>query len=103
MKPGTTPTILGVIDNPQYLINSANVYMTVAQNNNVSITKTSADLAISAPDGEVAMTLTQEETLKFSPGIVQIEVGGVYANGYAWKTDISEQLMDPTIYHEVMY
>lgn len=103
MKPGTTPTIIGVVDEPQYLVNSANVYMTISQNNTVSITKTSADLAISATEGEVAMTLTQEETLKFSPGIVEIEVGGVYANGYAWKTDISKQLMDPTLYHEVMY
>ena len=101
MRRGTTPTIIGNVSPAEYLMNSATVYMTVRQGD-YEVTKTGADLTVAEEAGQVAMTLTQEETLKLWNGKVEIQVGGVYANGYAWRTQIVEKDVRGALYEEVM-
>ena len=46
--------------------------------------------------------LKLRETLKLWNGKVEIQVGGVYANGYAWRTRIVEKDVRGALYEEVM-
>lgn len=76
---GTTPTFkLTISDNNVDLTQAYNVYATFKQLSTV-ITKTGEDITISPQ--EVDIYLTQEESLQFSSGTLQIQLNWTYADG----------------------
>lgn len=92
----TTPTIaLDFTDRNLDLTEASNVYVTLAQMPR-KLTKTGADLEISAKRIEVY--LTQEETLKFFEGEVRIQANWTYSGGRRGASkvriiNLSEQLL----------
>lgn len=89
MRRGSTPT--NVFTLPMDL-SQATVYISYEQGNRIVIEKTNADLTF-AEDQQthtftITLTLTQEDTLKFTPGNVNIQIRYVFANGDADASNI---------------
>lgn len=93
---GTTPTLTLTFDSETLDLTAAeNVYVTFSAKGE-TLTKTGADIAVSAQ--EIGVYLTQEETLGFSVGSVKIQVNWTYADGSRGASDValfsfSEQLL----------
>ena len=82
---GTTPTFtLNMVDEVLDLTQAANVYATFRQRNNI-ITKTDLDISVTQEDGKyhntVLVYLTQEETLGFVAGSMDIQLNWTYTDG----------------------
>lgn len=89
MRRGSTPTNTFTL--PMDL-SQATVYISYEQGNRIVIEKTNADLTF-AEDQQthtftITLTLTQEDTLKFAPGNVNIQIRYVFANGDADASNI---------------
>ena len=83
---GTTPTfILKISDASVDLTKVTNIYASFSQNN-VKIVKTGEDLVV-APQ-EVDVYLTQEETLRFVAGTLNIQLNWTYQGGQRACTNI---------------
>lgn len=97
---GTTPTFtLSFDDEGLDLTRARNVYATFEQGG-TQITKTGEDLVIGAKTVEVYMT--QEETLSFKAGSVDVQVNWTSAGGKRASSDIkairlTKQLLDEVI------
>lgn len=50
----------------------------------------------------ISVQYTQQETLALAPGYAKIEVGYVFEDGFADKTDIGRLYISPTLKNEVM-
>lgn len=75
----TTPTFsLKIRDESVDLTQALNVYATFTQLSKV-ITKTGEDIVVSPQ--QVDVYLSQEETLKFTEGDVEVQINYTYANG----------------------
>lgn len=88
MKQGTTPTIpLTVKDHD---LSGCRVYVAF-RNGRHLLEKTNEDMTVTYadPDTILAVRLTQEETLQFSVGTIQVDVRWVNESGEAWGTDIA--------------
>lgn len=76
---GTTPTFrLTLQDDSVDLTEALNVYATFKQLSTV-LTKTGEDLEVSAT--RIDVFLSQEETLRFTKGTVEVQVNWTYADG----------------------
>lgn len=78
MVRGTTPTFSLKIDNSVDLTEAYNVYATFKQTNH-TLTKTGESLDVTAH--QVDVYLSQEETLKFIGGSMDIQLNWTYADG----------------------
>ena len=98
---GTTPTFkLMLNDETVDLTQAVNVYATFKQKNK-EITKTGADLEISAH--EVDVYLSQEETLSFiSNNIVSIQLNWTYANGRRACSQVINMTIGENLLPEVL-
>ena len=77
---GTTPTFkLTINDETVDLTDAINVYATFKQPCGLSLTKSGTDVQVSAR--EVDVYLNQEETLKFKPGQLDIQLNWTYNDG----------------------
>lgn len=78
IRKGTTPTFKLILnDDSVDLTQARNVYATFKQNTK-EITKTGEDIAIS--EREVDVYLSQEETLAFTYGKIEIQLNWTYGN-----------------------
>ena len=84
MRRGTTPTNTFTVDTD--LTNAVAVYVTYSQGKNVIIEKSMEDLTITSTKVEV--TLSQEDTLAFSGGAVQIQIRAKFGDGSAIASNI---------------
>ena len=76
---GTTPTFKLLINDQSVDLTSASyVYATFKQLGGETITKTGADLTVTAQ--EVDVYLDQAETLKFAKGVIDVQLNWVYSN-----------------------
>ena len=83
---GTTPTFkLKISDASVDLTEANNVYASFSQDN-VKIIKTGNDLVITAQ--EVDVYLSQEESLKFNVGTLDIQLNWTYESGKRAGTNI---------------
>ena len=98
---GTTPTFkLMLNDETVDLTQAVNVYATFKQKNN-EITKTGADLEISAH--EVDVYLSQEETLSFiSNNTASIQLNWTYANGRRACSQVINMAIGENLLPEVL-
>lgn len=84
---GTTPTFeLRINDESVDLTDADNVYVTFADNG-WSLTKTGEDLEVSA--NEVDVYLSQEETLSFPKGNIDVQINWTYDDGKRACTTIA--------------
>lgn len=99
MRRGTTPThTFQLPDHPGDL---AEVKIIYAQNEKVILTKKKSDCSISGKT--VSVTLTQEETLKFSACYpCQIQVRVLVADGVAMASDVIEIKVYPILDNGVL-
>ena len=84
MRRGTTPTNTFTVDTD--LTSAEAVYVTYKQGNHVLVEKDIDDLTITSTKVEV--TLTQEDTLAFSNGSVQIQIRAKFGDGAAIASNI---------------
>jgi hypothetical protein len=96
---GTTPTFLLEFPNDIDLTEAANVYVTFGKNGTV-ITKATADLDIEPHS--ISVHLTQEETLKFGIGALEIQANWVFANGRRVASEISTYVVTKQLLAEVI-
>ena len=94
---GTTPTFSLTLTDVD-LTQADSVYVTFAQGRTV-ITKTGDDLTVSATAIEVA--LSQEETLRFYSGHVQIQANWI-VSGLRFATDIAQYAFTRQLLQEVL-
>lgn len=85
---GTTPTFVLKINDPTVDLTLAeNVYASFTQGKSVNITKTGESLDIQPH--QVAVYLSQEETLKFIEGVIEIQLNWTYNNAARAATRIA--------------
>lgn len=85
---GTTPTFTLTVDDESLdLTGALNVYATFKQGSTI-IEKTGEDLVVTAQ--QVQVYLSQEETLRFLTGTLQIQLNWTYVDGRRACTDIAE-------------
>lgn len=86
---GTTPTITLRITTDFNMDNIKQVWFTIASINN-KLTKTINDVKIDSDDKTISVTLTQEETLSFSSGMIKVQARILTKNDEAFATPIKE-------------
>lgn len=99
MYQGTTPTLVLTVTGAEDL-DEATCYVTIANSTGKKITKTGDDLAVS--DNQIAVHLTQEETLQLQPGSCEVQVRWIDANGNAMATDKAVITVEPVLLKEVI-
>ena len=100
MYQGTTPTILLTLVGAEDL-DQATCYVTF-RNPSVGkkITKSGSELVID--DNEIAVFLTQEETLQMLPGSCEVQVRWIDSSGNAMTTDIARIQVDPVLLKQII-
>lgn len=92
MKRGTTPTNTFNVDVD---LTGATVFVTYEQNGKTLVEKTGSDLTIT--EDSISLVLSQEETLAFRPGPVNIQIRYVDAFGTADASNIIKTTVDRII------
>lgn len=92
MRRGSTPTNTFDVDLD---LRNATVFISYEQDGVVVVEKTNADLDIG--ETQIALTLTQEETLLFHPGKVFIQIRYVFPNGAADASEIIQTTFERII------
>ena len=87
MYRGTTPTIQINVNGSDDLTSYKSIYVTFKQMPSVLIEKTKEEMSVSSDS--VSITLSQEDTLKFSPGPVMIQLRAVDESGTAIASNIT--------------
>lgn len=96
----TTPTfILSFEDRELDLTTASNVYATFEQDG-VNFTKTGTDLDIEAK--QVSVYLTQEETLKFKVGVVEVQLNWTMPNGRRASSDVKQVAITKQLLRQVV-
>lgn len=85
MYQGTTPTLVLNVEGAE--LDTATCYVTIRNQGGEMITKSGAELDVSG--NEIAVRLTQEETLQLRPGLVNIQVRWIDAHGNAMASNIA--------------
>lgn len=99
MYQGTTPTLVLDLDGVHDL-EEATCYVTFKQGLNKKLTKSGSDLVV---DGnEIAVFLTQEETLAMVPGGCYVQVRWIYSDGTSNTTDIARIQVNPVLLKEII-
>lgn len=83
MRRGSTPTNTFNVDID---LRDATVYVTYEQKGQIVLEKTGDDLTVT--EDSITLELSQEDTLKFVPGSVLIQIRYVFANGAADASNI---------------
>ena len=89
LRRGTTPTNTF---NVNIDLREATVYVSYAQRGILLVDKTGTDLFIT--EDQIVTTLSQEDTLKFKPGEVDIQIRYVKADGTADASNIIKTTVD---------
>lgn len=89
LRRGTTPTNTF---NVNIDLREATVYVSYAQRGILLVDKTGTDLFIT--EDQIVTTLSQEDTLKFKPGEVDIQIRYVKADGTADASNIIKTIVD---------
>lgn len=92
MRRGSTPTNTFDVDLD---LRNATVFISYEQDGAIVVEKTGEDLMIG--ESQIALSLTQEETLKFHPGKVFIQIRYVFPNGAADASDIIQTTFERII------
>lgn len=83
MRRGSTPTNTFSVDID---LRDATIFVDYEQKGNIVLEKTGDDLTVT--EDSITLELSQEDTLKFVPGSVLIQIRYVFANGAADASNI---------------
>lgn len=100
MTRGTTPTVTITVDGID-LTTLQKVCVTFRQNGKL-LNKYNCEDGVEITESTVAITLTQEETLAFKSGSVEVQLRGVTENGAAIATEIAKTCVKGVLYDEVL-
>lgn len=110
IKPGTTPTLTAVVDGEA--IQSATVYLTIDQkdtglvksnyNSDEGFILTPVMSGLTQIGTQIEVQLSQADTLCLRPGFASVEVGWIFDDGSADKTNIGRIRISRTLYRGVM-
>ena len=98
MRQGTTPTLV-IHTSGIELEKLTSLYLTIEQNG-ATLTKKMEDIEIE--DNTVAVTLTQEETLQFTPGRYQVQIRAITEEGVVIASPILTRPVFPVLYKEII-
>lgn len=92
MTRGTTPTLVLEVDDYD-LTTLKSVYITIKQKEIYTLTKKLTDRGVEiVSEHEIDVYLTQEETLRFRPGIALVDIRAVDNDGNAVASDEPQEL-----------
>ena len=97
MRRGSTPTNTFTVDID---LRGATIYVSYEQYSHVVIEKTGSDLTVTATS--ITLELSQEDTLKFQPGKVLIQIRYVFPNGQADASNIIKTTFERIIHDGVI-
>lgn len=89
MRRGTTPVIKASIKGIE-LDKVQSLYFTLKQGNTI-LTKTLDDVTVDADNNLIEVNLSQEDTLKFADGNVQIQLRAMTKDGQAIASNIKSK------------
>ena len=92
MRRGSTPTNTFDVDLD---LRDATVFISYEQDGAIVVEKTGEDLTVG--ESQISLSLTQEETLKFHPGKVFMQIRYVFPNGAADGSDIIQTTFERII------
>lgn len=93
---GSTPTMVLHVNSSFDLTELKMIYITFEQRGSI-LTKHSDESGINITPDSVEVTLTQEETLVFKPGQVNVQLCCVSYSGHVLKTNIVEIEARPSL------
>lgn len=97
MYQGTTPTLVLTVGEEQ--LDDCTCYVTLRQSVK-KITKSGSELVVSG--NEIAVRLTQQDTLSLMPGRCEIQVRWIDASGNAGETDKEEIEVTEALLKEII-
>ena len=100
MTIGITPTITLNLDSIN-LTELKSIYITFRQSDCL-ITKNNEDEGVIVSEHTVTVTLSQEETLKLTPGIVEMQLKGLAKDGTVFATNIRRIDVNEALLKEVI-
>lgn len=98
MRRGSTPTNTFMVDID---LTGATIFVDYEQQGNIILEKTGDDLTVTTES--ITLDLTQEETLKFRPGDVLIQIRYVFPDGSADASNIIRTTFDRIIKDGVIH
>ena len=100
MTQGTTPTITLTLDALD-LTSLKSVYVTFCQSGK-KLTKQSGDDGVDINKHTVSVSLSQKETLSFTPGTVEVQLRGLTNGGDAFATNVARVAVREVLLKEVI-
>lgn len=100
MTRGTTPTITLTLETMD-LTSLKSVYVTFCQFGKM-LTKQSGDEGVDITEHTVSVSLSQEETLRFTPGTVEVQLRGLTNGGDAFATNVAKVAVKEVLLKEVI-
>lgn len=98
---GTTPDYILQIED--YDLTGKTVYVTLAQmRDTVTLTGDRLSIATDGSGSTVAFSLTQEDTLAFSPGTVAVQLKAISEDGNVDATEIAQIVIDKALLGRVI-
>lgn len=101
MTLGSTPTMVFHVSSKIDLTELKSIYITFEQRGTV-LTRRNGEAGVSVKSDTIEVTLRQEETLAFKPGIVNVQLRGVSFSGRAFATNIAEITATPILLNGVV-
>ena len=87
MYRGTTPTLFLELDTELVFDNLSEMWVTF-KSPSVEITKTLSEVTFDSTTNKIIVSLSQEETLQFFKGVVEVQVRLLTESGLAYATTI---------------
>lgn len=100
MTRGTTPTIILTVNGVD-LTSLKSVYVTFCQSGKM-LTKQSGNEGVEITEHTVSVSLSQEETLRFTPGTVEVQLRGLTNGGDAFATNVAKVAVKEVLLKEVI-
>lgn len=79
MRRGTTPTLTITVTGMD--VTDLKTIKVTFKQGNIELTKATDDVTIDAENNAISVPLTQEDTLKFGSGAVNVQIRGLLADG----------------------
>lgn len=100
MTRGTTPTITLTV-NELDLTELKSIYVTFCQAGKI-LTKQKGESGVEIDTHTVSIRLSQEETLRFSPGTVEVQLRGLTNGDNAFATNVGKVAVKDVLLKEVI-
>lgn len=98
---GTTPDF--VLQLPDYSLTDKTVYVTLEQpGNELTLTGDQLSVVVDGEGSTIAFSMTQEMTLGFDAGSMEVQVKAIDANGHVDATEIGRVMLSKALLEEAI-